>query len=311
MISALGHVKWFSEDSASLIIPNLSIAEWLIVAFLVALGVALMFLLTKLATKPNKRLDDKFKPLREWAPTVVRWSVATLLIANYWQGYLYASNIGYDASTLASLLNAGLVAVAIMLILGVYTRTAGTVLLVLYTVSFVVINDPVQLLDHIGYVGIGLYLALSNPGKLSIAMKIVDPLSSKIKKFNRLALPFLRTFIGLGFIVLAFSEKLLNMTLANNFLMGHSSWNCLSSFGLNDRNFIIMTAIAEILIGLSLMLNKLPRLSTLVLFITMVVTASLLGIEEVTGHLFAIGLVFAVWVGPNLNLQLKKLQFWL
>lgn len=306
MIPLLGHVKWFSEEASLSIIPNLSAAEWLVVILSIIAGVALMFLLAKLTIKPSKSLDDTLKHLRDWVPTAVRWSTAALLIVNYWQGQLYASNIEYDASTLASLLNAGLVAVAIMLLLGVYTRIAAIALLVFYSVSFLVVSDPVQLLDHVGYVGTGLYLALSAPGKLSVAMKNDDPLSSRFKRFDYLALSLLRTFIGLGFIVLAFSEKLLNMALANNFIVEHSSWNFLSSFGLSDRNFIIMTAVVEILIGLSLILNKMPRLSTLVLLMTMVVTATLLGIEEITGHLFAVGLVFAVWVGPNVSLWSKK-----
>ena len=116
----------------------------------------------------------------------------------------------------------------------------------------------------------------------------------------------LRTFTGLALVILAFSEKLLNMNLANDFLVHYENWNFLASFGMDNRNFIIMTGIIELLLGLSLILNKAVRLSTLALLLTMIATALLLGIDEVIGHLFAVGLVFAVWVGPNINFSLKK-----
>jgi len=125
-------------------------------------------------------------------------------------------------------------------------------------------------------------------------------------KYNYLATDLLRTFVGVNLVILAFSEKLLNIGPANVCLVEHNNWNFLSGFGLNDRNFIIATAIVEILLGLSLILNKLPRLSITVLFMAMVATTLLLGINEATSHLLVVGLLTAVWIGPNTILYFKK-----
>lgn len=308
MPNAVGHVKWFSEKGVSAPLPSLSTTEWLFIGLLIIAGVILLFLLNRLMKKPDETLDEKLKPLRPWIPTIIRWSTAILLIGNYWQRNLYAPNINYDFSGLSSLLIAGLIIVVVMLLLGVYTRTAGAILLTIYIMSVLIVQTPIELLDHLEYVAIGLFLLLSDTGKLSVANQLVDPLEKIVHKFDYLAQPSLKVFSGLTLIVLAFSEKLLNMTLANDFLTNHSSWNFLSSFGLNDRNFIILAAIVEILIGLSLVLNMATRLSVLLLLLVMVLTALLLGLDEIIGHLFAVGLAFAVWVGPNDNLHLKKLR---
>ncbi len=304
----LGHIKWFVEDTASSPSDALSLStsEWLVIVASLVVGIGLMLLAARLLIKPNKLLDDRFKPFRNWVPTVVRWSTAVLLIASYWLGYMYAPNINYSPTPLSDLLNVALIAIAILLLLGAYTRIAGTGLLVIYMLSFLIVDAPIELLDHLEYIGLGLFLILSPSGKLSVNKNLTDPLSPIMTKFGYWALPSLKIFSGLTLIILAFSERLLNMSLADDFLVSHSSWNFLSSFGLSDRNFIILSGIVVILIGLSLILNKVVRLSTLMLLLTMIVTASLLGPTEVTGHLFAVGLVFAVWVGPNENLKFRK-----
>lgn len=302
----LGHIKWFAEDTISSQISGLSTSEWLFVVLGLAIGIGIMFLVDKLLANTNKALDGRFKQFRGWVPTVVRWSAAILLIINYWLGNLYAPNIEYSSSSLSSLLSTSLVVVAVLLLFGVYTQIAGVGLLMVYALSFLVVDAPIELLDHLGYVGLGLYLMFSKTGKLSVNKKLDNHLSFALGKFEYLALPLLRIFSGLTLIVLAFSEKLLNLSLANNFLVNHSGWNFLSSFGVDDRNFIILAGTVTILIGLTLILNKAARLSTLALLVTMAVTAALLGPMEVTGHLFVIGLTFAVWVGPNENLNLRK-----
>ena len=176
MTHILGHIKWFAEDAISSQIASLSAAEWLVVALAILLGVGILLLLDKVMKKPDKVLDDKFKPLRKWIPTVIRWSTAIVLIASYWQGNLYASNIEYSASVLSSFVNVALVAIAILLILGVYTRVAGVVMLIVYLGSILVVADPIQLLDHLVYAGTGLFLVFSEVGKLSVNEKLVDPL---------------------------------------------------------------------------------------------------------------------------------------
>lgn len=305
MLPGLAHVKWFSEGDEASTIANLSSTEWLIVAVSIILGIVLMWLVSRLMRPIDEKLDNRFKSLREWVPTIVRYSTAGLIIFNYWHGYLYAPNIEYNDGTLFLLVNAVLILVALMMIFGILTRLGGALLLASFAIGVFVAQDPLQLLDHLEYVGLGLFLMLSVPGKLSVQTKLSDPLDS-LSSRSRLASPLLKTFAGISLVILAFSEKLMNMTLSNDFLLEHD-WNFLSSFGLSDRNFIIAVAVIEVLIGLTLVLNLAPRLGTLSLLFAMITTAALLGVEEVFGHMFAVAVVAVVWVGPNNNLiKIKK-----
>lgn len=304
MLSALAHVKWFSEGDETATIANLSTTEWLVVAGFITLGVFIMFLLGKFLRPTNVKLDEKFKNLRDWVPAVVRYSTALLLIFNFWRGYLFAPNISYASGTLYLLISAVLIAVALLLLFGVFTRVAGVGLLVIFFAGLLVANEPMELFDHLEFIGLGLFLMFSGPGKLSVPTQLTDPLEPLSSK-DWLASPLLRTFAGLGLIVLAFSEKLMNMTLSNDFLLEYN-WNFLSSYGLSDRNFIIAAGIIEVLVGLTLVLNMVPRLGTLALLGVMITTAVLLGVDEIFGHMFAVAVVAAVWVGPNVNLFKKQ-----
>jgi uncharacterized membrane protein YphA (DoxX/SURF4 family) len=98
--------------------------------------------------------------------------------------------------------------------------------------------------------------------------------------------------------MLAFSEKLFNVPAAQDFLNQHS-WNLASFAGVSDRHFIIIAGSIELLLGLALILHKVPRLIVLVTLVTMTATALALGIEEVYGHLFAVGIVVATLVNDT------------
>ncbi len=300
MLSNLAHVKWFSEGDSSATLGSLTYTQWGVVVAAVVAGVLLMIIVNKLMEPLDSVLDKKFAGLRDWIPTAVRWSTALLIIFNFWKGYLVAPNIVVGNETLHLIINAVLIGVALLLLLGAYTRVAGLLLLGVFALGTLAAAEPLQLLDHLEYVGISLFLMFAGSGKLSVKAKLNDPLSP-LSKNEWLASPLLRTFVGLGLVVLAFSEKLLNLTLSNDFLQ-NNSWNFLSSFGVDDRNFIILAGVVELLAGLTLVLNKVPRLGTLAVLCLMIITAAILGLEEVFGHLFAVGVVVAVWIGPNENL---------
>lgn len=300
MLTSLAHVKWFAGDDSSATVGSLTHTEWGVIVAATVVGVFLMVAIDKLMKPLDSTLDKKFANLRGWIPTAVRYSTAGLIIFNFLYGYLVAPNIAVSSETLHLIVSAMLVGVALLLLLGVYTRAAGLLFLVAFGLATLAAVDPMQLLDHLGYVGIGLFLMFASSGRLSIKTKLSDPLAP-LSKNEWLASPLLRTFIGLGLVSLALSEKLLNLTLSSNFLQ-NNQWNILSSFGIDDRNFIIIIGIVELLIGLTLLLNKAPRLGMLVVLGAMTVAATLLGPEEIFGHLFAIGVAAAVWIGPNENL---------
>lgn len=293
------HVKWFTNGNSVSEVPSASLTEWLWVVAGLAVGVGLIFVIDKLFKKHGleKRLDSSLGHLRPWVGTVVRLSTGALLVANFLLDYLYAPNIVSDGSVSHQALSLLMLSIGLVLLLGVYSRLAGAALIGIYLISALSVPEPVQLLDHLEYLGIGLYLTLAGGGKFILAPNLKDPLDS-LTKYSYLALPALKLFVGLALIVLAFSEKLLDISLANEFLSEHD-WNLLSAIDVSDRAFILLAGAIEALIGLAFVINKATRLSSLALLVVMVLTAILLGIEEVIGHLFALGLVFGVWVGTS------------
>ncbi len=304
MFSGLAHVKWFSESDSSALLHDLTSTEWSVVVAAVAAGILLMIFIDKLTRPLNKRLDEKLLGLRNWVPTVVRFSMAFLIVFNFWEDNLFAPNIIVGNAFVHLIINAVLVGVALMLFLGIFTRTAGALLLVMFTLGILAAAEPIQLFDHLEYVGAGLFLLFASSGKLRVKTELSDPLSS-LSTREWLASPLFRTFVGFALVTLAFSEKLLNLTLSNDFLQ-RNSWNFLSGLNVNDRNFIILAGVVELLVGLTLVLNKAPRLGVLTVLCVMIVTAVALGPEEVFGHMFAVGIVAAVWVGPNEDLLKKQ-----
>jgi hypothetical protein len=109
----------------------------------------------------------------------------------------------------------------------------------------------------------------------------------------------LRIFVGFGLMALALSEKLIGVGLSTDFLQ-HHNWNFLQPIGVSDRLFIIISGITEFVVGLTLVLNIAPRLTTAIVALLMTITAFLLGVDEVFGHLFALSLVAVVWLGREL-----------
>lgn len=303
LLNLFAHVKWFSEETEAAYLSPLTNTEWVIVAILIALGIAAMIFVDKLFRPFDHKLDENLRRFREWVPTTVRISTALLIIYNFWNNIFFAPNISYNDGFLSAAVNALLILAAIMLLFGVYVRTAGAVLIVTYLTGLTVVDDWLQLIDHMEYLAIGLFLIFTGAG--AAAIKGLDDPLNKMRAYKQYAIPLLKTFIGLSLVALAFSEKLVNMTLANNFLI-KNHWNFMSAVGMSDRNFIIMIGILEVLFGLTLILNRASRLGTLAILIAMITTATLLGVEEVFGHMFAVGLVTAVWIGPNEDLFKKR-----
>jgi uncharacterized membrane protein YphA (DoxX/SURF4 family) len=185
-------------------------------------------------------------------------------------------------------------ACGVLFIIGFKVRVAAAVLLAAYAFALLVVQPFIDILDHVEYVGIGLYLLL---GSHKPYLKWADK-----TPWQMLLAPeaLLRIFVGIGLMVLAVSEKLVGIDLSSDFL-AHHSWNFLSGLGVDDRTFIIASGIIEFLVGFTLVLNIAPRLTTAIVAILMTITAILLGVEEVFGHLFALSLVAVVWLRPELS----------
>lgn len=294
MLSTFAHVKWFVDDHLQKI-PELTAGEWLFVVFAALIGVGVLYGAHMLVKKIGitKALDDTLGTKSRFIPYIVRYTTGILLIVNAAKGLLFAPNVPADTG-LEQFLSIVLALCGVLLIVGIKIRVAALGILAVYVVALLFLRPFGDILDHVEYIGIGLYLLLyvHEPYLAFVARK---------KRMHALCSPesLLRIFVGIGLMSLAFTEKLVGIELSADFLRSHD-WNILSFLSVSDRWFIIVAGIVELLVGLTLVLNIAPRITTAIVAGLMVVTAVLLGLDEVYGHLFALSLVAVVWLQPEL-----------
>ena len=294
MLQFFSHVKWFTSRSPSGE-PAFDSVEWLAVLGIVSAGLLVFRIVDGWLKKRKieKKLDQTFKPYRSLVPLVVRVSTALLLVINALNGFILAPNVESDGSGTAGVITILFLGAAVFIGFGYMMQVGIVSLLGGYLLAFVY-ADFFDAIDHIEYVAIAAYLWLRGPGVYSLEKTLAKKkLKNPIKR--HLSLDVYRIGVGIGLVVLSLSEKLLNVSVAQDFLNQHS-WNILSFAGVSDRNFILVAGAVELLVGLGLILNYAPRVLITIVLILMILTAILLGIEEIYGHLFAVGIVAALWV---------------
>lgn len=294
MQTYFAHVKWFVEEGRQPV-AALSSVEWFMVAVGILAGTGLLLGIHRLLIKSGTthKLDNSLGKYGKAIPYIVRYTTGLLLVINAAKGLLFAPNVPTDVHDIAPLLSMVLAAAGVLLIIGFKIRWAAAAILVAYFASILFIHPLLDVLDHIEYVGIGLYLLLYGNNSLNAftQSKRLQPLLSPES--------LLRIFVGIGLMTLAMSEKLLGVGLSTDFLQ-HHNWNILQGLGVSDRLFIVVAGITEFVVGLTLVVNIAPRLTTAIVAILMTLTAVLLGVEEVFGHLFALSLVAVVWLRNEL-----------
>jgi len=297
----LGHVKWFVPDDG-VTYPGLSPAEWVLAVGVAFFTVYILFMAGELLVVRNfeAQLDKHTQRLRQLVPLVVRLSMSAMVFINIRHSYLLAPNVESTGSLMAWFITILFSSAAVMLGVGYLTRVGSLLLLASYLLTLWEAHSWIDIADHLEYVGVVGYLWLRGPGWYSVDRYLGLSRPVPPERLN-LSLHVYRVCVGLGLVTLSLSEKLLNVTASQQFLNAHN-WNFLEVVGIGDRVFITTMGAMELAIGLALVANIVPRLVTAAVLMAMATTAGLLGIEEIYGHLFAIGIVVAVWVNDQVGL---------
>jgi uncharacterized membrane protein YphA (DoxX/SURF4 family) len=300
MLQALkysAHIKWFVDVPApSHSYPKLS--ESLIIFLLVIIGLFALWMINSYMNKSglNRQISLSLKNYVQFVTPLIRYLAVLILILNLVNSDLLSPNLAADGTIFSSIVFLNFCIIVILLSLGYRIKVAAVLLFFTY-ISFAINVSIVAALDHLEYAGMAGYLFLATADKWSLDYKFKKN-NSDFDNFPNYALSFYRVSLGIGISILAFSEKLIDLSLSQEFLANYN-WNFLSFMGLTNRNFIIMAGIVELLIGLSLILNWATRLTILVLLTVMILTAILLGQGEIIGHLFVVGVVFAIFVNQK------------
>ena len=172
--------------------------------------------------------------------------------------------------------------IAVCFILNIYVVFASVLLIALF-MGTLISFDFIELLDYINVLGVSLFVFLNN---------------FNTKPYRRIFLPYatplLRVFTGVGLVVLAFSEKLLNPELAVQFLE-KNPWNFMQMLGFDysDYLFVLSAGFVELAIGIVFILGTVVRINTLVIVSVMITTNIVFvvygnykdGLTEIIGHL--------------------------
>lgn len=168
------------------------------------------------------------------------------------------------------------------------------------------ISGPVSLLEAVPLLGIAGFLIVCPPsadrwGAVSMNVDTV-----------RKAMQLLRLGVGIGLIVLAFSEKFANPSMAEAVLADNPDLNVFQLVGLDWSNetFIRVAGSTEFLFGLLVLSGAGPQVLTLVAAVPFNLTLLLFGGTELIGHLPVYGSLLALIVyGSHVQTsrQLSKL----
>jgi hypothetical protein len=313
LASARAHEKWFIEDGA---FPNVigsafgRPAVWFVVAavafFLVAY--TLWRIRGQQGFLPGPELfgaaPERRSALYSLVPFILGVHLAVPLLIAGVSGTLLSPHLEMTGAWpyLLGLVQTG---VALSLFYGGFARAAALVLAALWLLGFLVVS-PVAMLENIHILGFAAFFFLNGRGPLSID-RLIFPRLEPATRLVRLAVPALRVAAGIGFIVVAFTEKLANLPLALAFLERYDlNFSATMGLPISDTVFILGAGAVELAIGLLLVFNVFVRETIIVAWLPFNLTLTVFNWVELVGHLpfYGIMALLLVWVGDERDREL-------
>ncbi len=174
------------------------------------------------------------------------------------------------------------ITVGVCLILGLFGRLDGLAILGLMYMA-VCKHGIAECLDIMPLFGLAFYFILAGRNRFSL---------DHVLGFDKISLPALNTLghycvrsaMGLGLIALALSEKLLHPQLAMDLLHHAPALNPLLHLGMDNAMFVLVTGLAELMLGMTIFMGWFPRTSVLIILGIFSGTTTIFGMEEFLGH---------------------------
>ena len=253
----------------------------------------------------QQRLGDPLWPrptfvqrMEPSAPAILGVQAAITLIFQASRLELFAPNIELPENVLGVVLAIMAVAAAFSFITGILTRVGAIVIGLLWLSCFAFVS-PIEVFEQTLWLGIAVYLAAVGRGVVHIDSGEEMDRSHLTDRLLPWALPALRISVGISVLVLAFSEKLLNLRLGELFLAEYPKFNFLGWAGINwftDERFIFLVGIVETVAGFALIAGYLPRLVILALWIPFNLGIVFLPPQELIGHLPILAAMYVLLV---------------
>jgi hypothetical protein len=241
-----------------------------------------------------------FQRMEPSAAAILGVQAAVTLIFEASRLDLFAPNIELPENVVGVVLAALAVVAAFSFITGVLTRW-GAILIGLLWLSCFAFVPPIEVFEQTIWLGIAVYLAAVGRGVVRIddADRMEEDRSHLTDRLLPWALPALRVAAGITVLVLAFSEKLLNVRLGELFLEEYPKFNVLGWAGVDwftDERFVLLIGIIETMAGCALIAGYLPRLVILGLWIPFNLGIAFLPPQELIGHLPILAAMYVLLV---------------
>lgn len=296
--AAAAHERWFVAEPYP---PTDWSALWsLPVGLALFSGVGVVVLLAALQHRlgdplwPRPRL---FQRLEIAAPAILGVQAAIAMIYAATQMELFVPNIDLPRSPVGVAIAGVAVVAGFSFITGVLTRVGAalTIALVLVALAYAPWE---QVLEQVIFVGIALYLVAVGRGVVRFDGEEEDR-SALTDALLPHALTILRLAAGASVLILAFTEKLLNVELGVAFLREYPHFNVARQLGFDwftDERYVEAAGIVEATAGAALLAGFLPRVVILALWIPFNLGIAFLPPQELIGHLPILSTMYVLLV---------------
>jgi uncharacterized membrane protein YphA (DoxX/SURF4 family) len=289
VLATSAHERWFVPNDEQ---PGTDWGALISLPVLLALlaGSATIVLLRWLQQRLGDPLWPRpafFQRMEPSAPAILGVQAAVTLIFEASRLDLFAPNIELPENVVGVTLAILAVVAAFSFITGVLTRWGAIVIGLLWLSCFAFV-PPIEVFEQTLWLGIAVYLAAVGRGVVRIDSREEEDRSQLTDRLLPWALPALRVSVGITVVVLAFSEKLLNVELGELFLEEYPKFNVLGWAGIDwftDERFVLLIGVIETMAGCALIAGYLPRLVILGLWIPFNLGIAFLPPQELIGHL--------------------------
>jgi uncharacterized membrane protein YphA (DoxX/SURF4 family) len=241
------------------------------------------------------------------APTVLGLHVGIALLVSAAIGILFSPNLRADDDLLGRAIIVIEAMCGLMLLLGLATR-AGAVLLA--TLGIIAMEPFTfgSILENVHYLGIAVFFFIVGRGPLSLdRLRGVQP-PVENPAAPAWALTMLRLTLGFAITVGAFTEKLLDPTLAQELLKERPYLNILHPLGVEDPLFVYLAGLTELVIGSVVLSGWLTRPVIALGAIIFTLTLPFFGWSEFLGHLPYYGIMFVLFMAPSARSRIVRRQ---
>jgi len=236
-------------------------------------------------------------------PAVLGLHLAVPLLVNGTQGRLFSTDNVLPAGW-ANLLGLLQIGIALAMAYGGMARLAALGLAGIWLLGIVVLGlEP--MLENIFFLGLAAFFFMAGRGPVAVD-RLIFPIMEPPARLIRWAVLALRIGLGLSLVVVAFTEKFINLQLAASFLKQHAlNFTPVLGFPLSDTVFALLAGSVELLIGLWLVLGIFPREVILLAWVPFNLTLTVFDWTELAGHLpfYAAMALLLIWERGQDNLE--------